>query len=162
MQMPVDGMSICYRVPWESRLFVLYLMVVVATALVRSISVVRHLWSFRRVSTLKSVETGEGAEREHLFAWEVCLSKVRSIKRLVFLTLLFSVLVAAYQVSNILSEIAFKQLLGPYAASGSLSEVLTIFSLGVLVSTLLYAACAYYEGALAHRRSFWKNRFAGS
>jgi hypothetical protein len=161
MQMPVDIMSIDYRPPWESRLFVLYLIVVVTTALVRSISVVRHLWSSRRVSALKSVETGEGAEREFLFAWEVCLSKVRSIRRLVFLTLLVSVLVAAYEVRNILSQIAWKELLGPSAISGSLSEVLTLFWLGVLVSALLYAACAYYEGALAHRRTFWKNRFVG-
>ncbi len=158
MQMPVDTMAIDYRPPWESRLFVLYLIVVGATALVRSISVVRHLWSSRRVSAQKSVETGEGAERELLFAWEVCLSKVHSIKRMVFLTLLLSVLVAVYEVRNIFSEIALKQLLGPSAVSGSVSEVLTLFWLGVLVSALLYAACAYYEGALAHRRSFW-NRF---
>jgi hypothetical protein len=41
---------------------------------------------------------------------------------------------------------------GIAAVNGSVVEVLTMFVLGILVCTVIYSACALYEGALSRRK----------
>jgi hypothetical protein len=182
-----DPMSIEYRPPWEHKIFVLYLILIVVVSLVKSASLTRQLWSIARVPLSKygsakergrllaasalsnglpkqvsERDSGEGiaapvlqeAESKFLVLWEACSAKVQSMKRLVVLTFLASLLVAAYRARTML-VLFFEKEFGVAAFSGGMGEVLMFFALGVLVCTVLYAACGFYEGVLQRRRESW-------
>jgi hypothetical protein len=133
-----DPIAINYRPPWASRLFLLYLLLVVAISLVKSASVLRD---FRRGS------------------WEICSARIQSMRRLVFFTLLLSVLVADQLLRVALMQIAAQRFFGPAALAGGVAEALTVFALGVLTCTALYAGCGLCEGILLHRRAAWNRSF---
>ncbi len=141
-----DPISINHHLPWASKLFVLYLLVVVAISLFKSARLLPQLWSFTRGSPRVS-----GSENESQYAWETSSNKIQSIKRLVFVTLLLTVLVSALLLRATLMRIVEQKAFGPAALGGGIVEVLTMFALGILVCTVLYAACALYEGMLRGR-----------
>ncbi len=156
-QITWDPASINHHVPWESRLFVLYLLVVVAISFVRILHVLRQLWSFTHGSVLM-----RSGENEFLYAWETCSAKIQSMKRLVFFTLLLSVLVAVYRLRTTLTQLVAQKAFGVGAFGGTVVEVLTLFALGILVCALLYAPCGLCEGMLLRRRAAWNHSFAGT
>ena len=92
----------------------------------------------------------------HLF------NKIQSIKRLVSLTLLWTVFVAAMLLRSVLIRIVEQKAFWPAAVGGSLAEVTTPFTFGILVCAVLYAACAFYEGALLRSREKWTRARANS
>jgi len=55
------------------------------------------------------------------------------MKRLVFITLLWTVLVASLLLRNVLIRIVEQKAFWPAAVGGSLAEVTTAFTLGILV-----------------------------
>ena len=93
--MQVDPMSINYQLPFASRLLILYLFAAVVVWVVSSVSVLRTIWSFRRIRVGAS-PSGD----EFLNQCRVCSTKIESMKRLAFVTLLWTVLVAAIQLRS--------------------------------------------------------------
>ena len=152
-----DPISVNYQPPLAYKLLILYLLVVVVLFLVKSASVLRMLWSFARDS-----RRGQRMGTEFLHVWETCSNKVQSIKRLVFITLLWTVLIAALLLRSVLIRITEQKAFWPAAVSGSLAEVTTAFALGILVCAVLYAACAFYEGALLRARKSWTHSRANT
>ena len=145
-----DPISINYHLPLASRLLILYLLVVVTVSLVKSASVLRTLWPSKHCSLRPS-----SAENEFAQAWETCSNVVQAIKRWVFVTLFWTVLVAAMLLRNNLMILVEQKMFWPGAFFGSTVGMLTIFALSILVCALLYTACAFYEGALLRRRESW-------
>jgi hypothetical protein len=152
-----DPISINSHLPWASKLLILYLLVVVVLSLVKSASVLRMLWSFSRFSR-QQPRRGD----EFLHVWEACSNKIQSMKRLVFITLLWTVFVATLLVRTSLIQIAEQKAFGPGALIGSIVEVLTMFARGILVCAVLYAACALFEGALLRGRESWSHARANT
>jgi hypothetical protein len=180
------------RLPLGSRLFLLYLLVVAAMSLVRSVRLAGQVWCFTRGSVSKSeigyeqpdllaasalcnalpqrfAEGGSGEnvgsqmmrklENEFVAVWEACSAKVQTMKRLVVLTFLLSVLVAACQLRPVLTGFAQKSF-GPAALSGGMVEVLTVFEPGILVCAMLYATCGLFDGVLLRRKASWRRFLA--
>ena len=145
-----DPISVNHHLPWASKLLILYLLVVVATSIVKSTAVLRLLWSLSHNPVRVSRE----------YVWEMCSNKIRSLRQLVFVTLLLTVLVTTMLVRASLMQIAVKEVVGIAAFSGGVAEVLTVFVLGILVCTVIYAVCALYEGVLSRRRSVWNQSTA--
>jgi hypothetical protein len=146
-QVQWDPIVIDYHLPWESRLLILYLVVVVAMALMKSASILRTLY-FSKRGPLQMRD-------DFLFAWERCSNKVRSIKRTVFVTLLWT----AFAVATLLTE-NFKILMehkafGPAAFVGTTVEAVTLLTFSILVCAVLFSISASYEGVLLRRRELW-------
>jgi hypothetical protein len=115
-------------------------------SVVKSVGVLRTLWfSKRSLGRL-------GPEEEFVQAWESCSIKVHSIKRWIFVTLFWTVLVALMLLRNNFVVVAEQKRIWPGAFYGSTAEMLTIVALGILVCAALYTACAFYEGALERRK----------
>jgi len=146
----LDPLSIDYQMPWASRLLILYLLAVVTVSLVKSASVLRTLWLSKDGSLLQS-----STEDEFALAWERCSNKVQSIKRWVFVTLFWTVLVAAMLLRNDFIFFTQQKMFWSGAFFVPAIEDLTIFVLGILVCSVLYTTCALYEGALLRRREAW-------
>jgi hypothetical protein len=91
-------------------------------------------------------------EDEPLYAWETCSNKIQSMRRLVFVTLLLTVLISAQLLRASLMQLVAQKAFGIAAVNGSIVEALTMFVLGSLVCTVIYSACALYEGALSRRK----------
>jgi hypothetical protein len=90
-----------------------------------------------------------------VLAWERCSNKVQSIKRWVFVTLFWTVLVAAMLLRNDFIVFTQQKMFWSGAFFVPAIEDLTIFVLGILVCSVLYTTCALYEGALLRRREAW-------
>jgi len=147
----LDPLSVDYQMPWASRLLILYLLVVVTVSLVKSASVLRTLWLSKHGSLQQS-----STEGEFELAWERCSNKVQSIKRWVFVTLFWTVLVSAMHLRNDFIFFTEQKMFWTGAFFVPAVEVLTTFVLSILVCAVLYTACALYEGALLRRRESWK------
>jgi hypothetical protein len=141
--MVVDPLSISYQMPWEARLFILYLLVIVTMSLVKSARVVHVLWLSKRGSLQKS-----STEGEFVLAWEGCSNKVQSVKRWVFV-------VAAMLLRREFMFFMAQKMFWSGAFFQPTVEVLTVFVLGILVCAALYTICAVCEGALLGRRESW-------
>jgi hypothetical protein len=148
---PQVGWDIDVQLPWPHRLFVLYVFVVVAISAVKSASVLRQLLPF----TGSSLRT-QKSDNDFLRAWEKCSNRIQSMKRIVVITLLLSLLTPAYLLRNDLAIFAKEKVFGPGAFLSTMSEVLTVFALGILACTVIYAACAFLEGALVRRVESWR------
>lgn len=155
LQIGWDPMSVDYHMPWASKLLILYLLVVVTAALVKSVSMLRILW-FSRRGPLRLPRT----EHEFMLAWEKCSNKVQSMKRLVFVTLLWTILIAVFLLRSDVQIFAEQKVFGPGAFFGTAAADLTVLALGLLVCAVLYTACAFYEGALLRRRESWNGTLA--
>jgi F0F1-type ATP synthase membrane subunit a len=129
---------------WFTKMFALYLALALLVSAFRAISLMRQLW-------LPEKTQREPSERFRL-THELCQAKTASIKKLSTLTLLLSLLVLAWSITNILQGAALQKVTGTAFLAGALAETLTTFSLGLLVCTMLYALAIFYEGVLARRK----------
>ena len=145
-----DPISVNHQLPLAAKLLILYLLVVGAISIVKSAAVLRLLWSLSR-DPLGAPKTG----RNLPYTAEVCSNKIQSMRRLVFITLFLTVLVTAMLLRASLMQIAVQASIGIAALSGGVVEALTVFALGIFVCTVLYAACALYEGVLSRRKTLW-------
>jgi hypothetical protein len=150
--MPMDPISVCGQLPLEDRLFLLYLATFAVVAVVRSVKIVRYLWSSARHSAKKLSSETEGTTTQLSAAWEVCSRKVQSTKRLVILTLMLAALLTVYRLKAVFVHITFEKRYG-VVDSGSIAESLTLLLFAIAVSAAVYAACLLYEGALARRKA---------
>ncbi len=201
------------RLPWESKVFLLYLFTVLAISVGRSLNLARKLgwFSVSRRTSLGKANSGiqgpdllaasalanrlvddlpgrllsesghqpkkdnatallrlmEQAEFKFLYSWEMCSTKVESIKRLAVLTSLLSVLLLVCRATTILAYITAQKVVGNAFVAGSMAEVFVLLALGIFVCALLYAIYTFYEGTLRRRRASWKyfcarSRYAGT
>ncbi len=158
-----DPVIIDRQMPWQSRFFLFYLLFVIGISLVRTASMARHLWILRRLSYM---EAGTAAESEtgakFLELYDACSAKVRSTERLVVLTFLLCVLMAADQTRSMFAGAALEKHTGHAYLFASIAEVLTAFVIGILVCTVLYAVSNFVEVALTRRKARWKASEAGT
>jgi hypothetical protein len=97
-----------------SRFFVVYVVAVLAISAVKSVSVLRQLLPSTR-NSLRLPKNGA----EFLHAWMKCSNKIQSMKRMVVITLLLSLLVAAYRLQGDLKILAEESILGQVVSSGA-------------------------------------------
>jgi hypothetical protein len=145
--MGFDPLSVDRQMPWESRLFILYLLVVVTVSIAKSVGVVRALWLSKHASLQQT-----SIEDKFVLAWEECSNEVQSIKRWAFVTLFWTFFVVALLLLNELIPFAEHKMLWTGAVFATITEVLPVLVLGLLVCSVLYTVCALYEGALVRRK----------
>lgn len=178
-----DPISVNHVMPWQLRLYILYLFVVFGISLVRSLGLFRQLWSspFGRRSRDKEADSlavsgltnrlpreGEResggrdlsdqvqrAENRFLYLWEMCVMRVASMKRLVVLTLLFGALTFVSLVIELCAAIATEKTVGISVFAANFAELLTPLALGLTLCVWLYFVVGFYEGVLARRRTSW-------
>ena len=142
------------QVGWDPNyqlLLILYLLVVGAMSIVKSAAVLRLLWSLSR-DPLRAPRPDRNL---FVYVSEMCSNKIQSMQRLVAITLFVTVLITAMLLRAALMRITLKVSTGIAALSGDIVEALTVFALGILVCTVIYAACALFEGVLSHRKTLW-------
>jgi hypothetical protein len=184
-QVQWDPASIDVRLPWESRIFIVYLCVISAIFVIKSVNLFWQLWSFRAkirlgsdsdtadslatlalahrlpkeipkgVFTQRSPSLIQQADARFLYVWEICSAKVKSMKRLAILTFLISVLVSTALLLRDIAEIGFEKYIGIGYCAGIMEEVLLTFCSGLCICAILYAAYSFYEGGLARRKISW-------
>lgn len=140
-----------YHLGWIPKLFLVYLLTVVLMSLVKSVGVMRQLWSFTR----DSIESDRRVNQP-LHILRQCGNKIQSMRRLAVFTLLLSVLVATEFLGSNLNLIVEQKSFGPAALGGIVIEVLAVFGFGILVCTVLYGSSALLEGVLQRRRTSWE------
>lgn len=85
------------RLPWFSKVFVLYLLLLLLLSAFRAITLVRRLWSLQEIQ-----QEDPRAEDRFQVLWEFCQAKLDSIKQLSMLTFLLSILLLAWRTTDIL------------------------------------------------------------
>ena len=145
-----DPITIDHHLPFMSRLLMLYLLVVAVVWIVRSVNVLRILWSSKR-GPLSLPTIGD----EFLERCRICSNKIQSMKRLALVTLLWTVLVATLQLRSILVWFVMEKASLPAALGGGVLDALDIFIPGILVAAVLYSASVLYAGALQRAKESW-------
>jgi hypothetical protein len=136
------------RLPWFTKVFVVYLAVVLFASAFRAI---RLMWSLRG---LREMERGNpSAPSRFQLLWEICYARTASLKNLSVLTVLLTLLIFAWSTSRILLGVTMEKVTGVTFLAGAMAEVLTTFSTGILVSVVLYAFAILYETALVRRKA---------
>jgi hypothetical protein len=132
------------QLPWFIKLFVLYLAASLLASVFRGIRLMWTLHSLRKMGR----EAATQASTEFQFLWDSCNAKTASIKHLSALTFLLTVLVSAWSMTQILKGVSMEKVTGTAPFAGATAEVLTAFSLGILVCAVLYAIAFIYEALL--------------
>lgn len=153
------------HLPWFTKVFVLYLALVLLVSVFRAVSLMRWLrWLRWLHKAQKEVQTQLGAASPRTSSrpeaaggsfqalWEFCYAKVALIKNLSMLTFLLSLLVFAWSTTRILQGAAVQKVTGLNFLAGAMAEVLTTFSLGIIVCAVLYTFAIFYEGVLVRRK----------
>jgi hypothetical protein len=90
-----------------------------------------------------------------LYLWEMCATRVASLKRLALLTFLLTAFVFVTLMANLLAQVGTERIVGTGFLAGRIAESLAPLALGVLVCAVLYATCGFFEGVLQRRRASW-------
>ncbi|MBI3474581.1 MAG: hypothetical protein HY010_02530 [Acidobacteria bacterium] len=145
-----DPIIVDRQMPWQNKLFVLYLLLVLGISIIRSVGMARQLWLGGLLSKSK-----KPPDASFLYAYEMCASKAVGIKRMAVLTLILAFVMLTDGVTNILVGIAQEKQFWLAAAAGGLAEVGVMVTLGLLVGAVLYGLSSWCEGILARRRALW-------
>jgi hypothetical protein len=104
-----------------------------------------------------ALRTVEAAESRFLYLWEMCHASVKSIRRMVLLTLLSSALVVVYGAFPTWGdEFNNGTIVGSMALFETADKLFARLALGLSVCVILYAASSFFEGAITRRRTQWK------
>lgn len=136
------------HLPWFTKVFVVYLALVLLVSVFRAIS---FMWRLRGLRKMEQ-ETATQLTSRFQFLWESCYARTASIKNLSVLTFLLSLLVFAWSTTRILLGVTMEKVTGVGFLAGAMAEVLTVFSLGILVCAALYTFAIFYEGVLVRRK----------
>ena len=129
------------HLPWFTKVFVVYLALVLLVSVFRAISL---MWHLRRLRKMEQ-ETATQLTSDMQFLWGSCTAKTTSIKNL-------SLLVFAWSTTRILLGVTMEKVTGVGFLAGAMAEVFTIFSLGILVCATLYTFAIFYEAMLVRRK----------
>lgn len=145
-----DPISINHHLPWQERLFVLYLVVVLGMSVISSLGMLRQLWFAGPLSKNKKL-----ADATFLCEWEMCIAKSTGMKRMAVLTLLLTLVTLADGATQILMGIAQEKRVWSSAVAGGLAELGGLLTWGFLAGAVLYGLASLYQGVLARRRASW-------
>ena len=129
------------QLTWSTRLFVIYLVVILLVFCFRAIRMLWHLRGLRKA--------GQEANSFWL-AWDSSHARTVSIKNWSALTFLLSFFVSAWSMIGTLRGISMQKVTGTVFLAGATAEVLTVFCFGMLVCVVLYAFAFFYETLLLH------------
>ena len=132
------------QLPWSTRLFVFYLLVVLLVCCFRAS---RIFWQLRNLR--KGTHTANGFRH----ARDSCHARMVSIKNWAAMTFLLSFLVCSWRTAETLSGISAEKVTGTSFLAGATAEVLMTFCLGILVCSILYAVAFFCETLLARNKS---------
>lgn len=132
------------QLPWPTRLFVIYLAVVVVLFCFRAIRMLWHLRSLRKVAQETNAELGSG----FWLAWDSCHARTISIKNWSTLTFLLSFLISSWNITETLKGMSTQKVTGTAFLAGATAEVLTAFYFGMFVCVVLYAFGFFCETLL--------------
>jgi hypothetical protein len=182
---PFDPMYIDRVVPWQTKVFILYLLVACGIWLVRSVQLFWRLRIFpaslgkfqpnspnaqdqanslARSALAKKLPEFINASNSSLirlsdssfsFMWDECWIKVSSMNRLARTTFVSSLLVFTWLAATVFSEISYSKVTGWGAVSGGLSELLLQLTLGMGVCLVLYITTDFLEKELQKRKALW-------
>jgi hypothetical protein len=136
------------HLPWFAKVFVLYLAFVLALSAARAIGLIQRLRALRKLEQEIAIELTS----KFPLSWELLYAKTAAIKGLSMLTLLLSLLVFAWRTAQIILGITMEKSTGVAFLAGSMAEVLTVFSLGILVCTVLYTFAIVFDAVLVRRK----------
>jgi hypothetical protein len=136
------------HLPWFTKVFVVYLAIVVLISVLCAISLV---WRLRALRKMEREPATLLTSRFPLF-WESCHATAASIKNLSVLTFLLSLLVFAWSTTRIMLGVTMEKVTGVGFLAGAMAEALTMFSLGILVCAALYTFAIFYEAVLVRRK----------
>jgi len=138
---PVQWDPIIYEghLPWYTRLFVIYLVVMLLVACFRGIGMIWHLRSLRK---------GAPEANGSWLAWDLCHARTLSMKNWSAMTFLFSFFVSSWTLADTLHGISMEKVTATTFLAGATGEALTTFCFGMLVCAILYAVAFFYENLL--------------
>jgi hypothetical protein len=136
------------RLPWFTKVFVVYLALVLLVSVFRAASL---MWRFRALRKMER-EAGTPLTSSFPLFLESCCATVASIKNLSVLTFLLSLLVFAWSTTRLLLGVTMEKVTAVGFLAGAMAEVLTVFSLGILVCAALFTFAIFYEAVLARRK----------
>jgi hypothetical protein len=128
------------HLPLSSKLFVLYVFIVITVSLVRWIRLLRQLWWLKTHP--------QSVDSHWLSIWNHGLATIQASKRLVVVTCFLSVAVTAIQTRTLLAEIASQKFIGIGFLYGGLAAALVNLEIGLWVGVAIYVAFAFCEGVL--------------
>jgi hypothetical protein len=132
------------QLPWSTRLFVIYLAVLLLVFCFRAVRMLWHLRSLRNAAQ----ETSDQLDSRFWLAWDSCHARTVSLKNWSALTFLLSFLVSAWSMTGTLRGISMQKVTGTSFLAGAFAEVLMAFCFGMLACTALYAFAFFYETLL--------------
>ena len=144
-----DPISVDYYTPLSYRLLILYLLIVGITSFVRLIEIVRFLW-------LSRPSLGSRTNQEDFWPqWRRCSNASQSMKRLVILTMLVTLLAAIFVFKTDLRWIILQKAYSGSPLFSAVFEALDVLIVGLIASAILYGVYALCEGALLRRMASW-------
>jgi cytochrome c biogenesis factor len=133
-------------VPWYLRLFRIYLLLVLLFAIYRT---ARLTWTLRRRTIPQT--SNQTTFVMHPDFWHPLHAGVRSFKTLSQVTLLFSVAVLAWNLSDDALQLATQKTVGMGAVSGAAADALRTFASGVTLGAALFCLGVIFERAIQRR-----------
>ena len=140
-------------VPWFERLFMLYLLLVSLTTIIRFL---RLAWALKRHRKEQKSASIPGLESQDF--WDGCRTRCQSLRNSSILTFLVTTLVTAWSASNIFTQVLNQktsQFSGAFA--GDMAETLATFSIGIIVCTIIFCCAIFLERLILRERSRLKS-----
>jgi len=143
------GMWVEY--PLYVKLFSFYLLFVFMLGVARSIHIVWLWWKLRNAvrQTEPSLKSAAQDRLDHL-----CV-KAKSFRNLSHLTILTSIIVLFWSLSDAFSAVATQKVAGISAIAGAAADALILSSGGIVVATGLFCLAMFCERLIRHRKSGW-------
>lgn len=132
---------------WSTRVFVIYLAVVLLVFCFRA---VRMLWQLRSLRSADQKTNAQLDSRRPI--WDSCDARTVSIKNWSALTFLLSFLVSSWNMTETLRGISIQKVTGTAFLAAATAEVLMTFCFGMFVCVVLYAFAFFYETLLVRCR----------
>jgi protein-S-isoprenylcysteine O-methyltransferase Ste14 len=132
---------------WFENLFVIYLLYVLVMTVIRTVHL---MWTLRQHR--KAHEREKPLESSSQMVWEICYSKIRSIRNFSHLTFLLALLVLSWNVINILASVyTAKTPSFTYVAAG-LANALVPFLMGIIFCSVQFSCAMFLENLVRRRR----------
>jgi hypothetical protein len=135
------------HIPWFVNLFVIYLLYVLLATVA---SAVRVMWTLRK--DRKAEESEAPVESSSQDRWEVCHSKIRSIRNLSHLTFLLGALVLSWSTINILAGVSTAKAPSFPFVAAELAQALVPFAMGIIFCSGQFCCAMFLENRVRHSR----------
>ena len=142
----------------EVRLFILFLLIALIFMAMQWARFVYFLGRTRKLGPEPGRDSESSAVREFLRDMELASIRVGSLRKTAVVVFLTSVLVLLDGTARILRAIAIEKNPGSAALAGAGAETLAVFSIGILVCTVLYASFAILNTRLQRKKVQWEHR----